>query len=190
MKRGILILPAFVFCFAVDGFAQTKPTHKTTRQQQAKSAVSSTKNKEKTSAAATLQGSDSLTSISANQAYGESSRPLSIADPTIRILNQRANGSNIQISSSGIVGMPNGAYGLLNGKLLLRPSTATSSGTLYGSGSVATGTTMMGVGTGANTPGLNGKNPYAGPGFWGTKLPLRNLPATGNNKAPDGFQKQ
>lgn len=190
MKRRLVIVPALLFCFAINGLAQTKPAPKTATQQPVKSAASSTKNKGRTTAAATLQGSDSLVTAAVNEADGESSRPLSIADPTIRLLNQRASGSNSQISSSGIVGMPNGAYGLLDGKLLLRPSTATSSGTPYGSGSVATGTTIMGIGTGANTPGLNGKNPYAGPGFWGTKLPLRNLPATGNNKATDGFQKQ
>lgn len=190
MKSGLVILPALFFCIAINGFAQTKPAPKTAAQQPVKSVAASTKNKARTTTVTTLQGSDSLASTTANEAYGESSRPLSIADPTIRLLNQRANGSNIQISSSGIVGMPNGAYGLLDGKLLLRLSTATSSGTPYGSGSVATGTTIMGVGTGANTPGLNGKNPYAGPGFWGTKLPLRNLPATGNNKAMNNFQKQ
>lgn len=117
-----------------------------------------------------------LRSSTANQAYG--SRSFYIADPTIRMLNQKARGKNVQISSSGVVGVPNGTYGFADGKLLLRQTTAPSSGTLYGSGAVGTGTTLMGVGAGANTPGLNGKNPYAGPWFWGSKLPLRNLPAS------------
>lgn len=110
-----------------------------------------------------------LSSTSANEAYSPSGGRFSIADPTINVLNQRASGSNVPVSSSGIVGMPKRTYGFAHGKILLRPTTATSSGTAYGSGAVGTGTTLMGVGTGENTPGTNGKNPYAGPWLWGTK---------------------
>src|ERR1700694_5823982 len=35
----------------------------------------------------------------------------SIADPSIRALNARANGADVQVSQSGIVGMPKSAYG-------------------------------------------------------------------------------
>jgi hypothetical protein len=115
----------------------------------------------------------SLTSTSANQAYAGSARRFSIADPTINILNERANGSNIPVGSSGIVGMPKSTYGFANGKILLRNTTAASSGTSYGSGAVATGTTITGIGTAENVIGVNGKNPYAGPWLWGSRPPIR-----------------
>lgn len=122
-----------------------------------------------------------LSSTSANKAYGLSVGRFSIADPTINVLNQRASGSNVPVSSSGIVGMPKRTYGFAHGKILLRSTTATSSGTAYGSGAVGTGTTLMGVGTGENTPGTNGKNPYAGPWLWGTK-PSTVPPSSGEVK--------
>src|SRR5687767_5266649 len=58
----------------------------------------------------------------------------SISDPTIIALNARANGADIKISNSGIVGMPKRAYGFGNGKLSFHSSAATSSGTITGSG--------------------------------------------------------
>lgn len=97
----------------------------------------------------------SFISASANKAYAAANPGLSIADPTINLLNERANGSNAAVSRSGIVGMPKSSYGFARGKLLLRSTTAPSSGTTYGSGAVATGTTIMGTGTGENTPGIN-----------------------------------
>ncbi|HEU4904439.1 MAG TPA: hypothetical protein VFT06_16650 [Flavisolibacter sp.] len=130
-----------------------------------------------------------LSSTSANEAYSPSRGRFSIADPAINVLNQRAGGNNVPVSSSGIVGMPKGTYGIANGKILLRPTTATSSGTAYGSGAVGTGTTLMGVGTGENTPGINGKNPYAGPWLWGTK-PSTLLPSSGTAKKKPADTKQ
>lgn len=55
--------------------------------------------------------------------------------------------------------MPKRKYGFANGKLLLRNTTAPSSGTMYGSGAVGTGTAIMGVGTGEAALGVNGKKP-------------------------------
>lgn len=113
-----------------------------------------------------------LASASDNQAYGNAPvRRFSIADPIINLLNQRAAGTHVPFRSSGIIGMPKGMYGFANGKIFLRSTTATSSGTAYGSGAVGTGTTIGGLGTSENVIGVNGKNPYAGPGLWGSKLP-------------------
>src|SRR5205809_5559398 len=42
-----------------------------------------------------------------------------IADPTVKALNARASGADVQISKSGIVGMPKRAYGFGNGHLTL-----------------------------------------------------------------------
>jgi hypothetical protein len=120
--------------------------------------------------AKTTEQTVSLVANSENNAYGTApARRFSIADPTINALNQQAAGNTRIVSPSGVVGMPKRAYGFANGKILLRPTTAPSSGTVYGSGSVGTGTTIMGVGAGENALGVNGKNPYAGPSLWGSK---------------------
>lgn len=117
----------------------------------------------------------SLMAVGENEAYGTApARRFSIADPTINALNQQAAGNTKIVSPSGVVGMPKRAYGFANGKILLRPTTAPSSGTVYGSGAVGTGTTIMGVGAGENALGVNGKNPYAGPSLWGSKAAVDN----------------
>jgi hypothetical protein len=117
-----------------------------------------------------------LTTTSANKAYNNTANRLTIADPTINALKQNAAGGNVQISKSGIVGMPRGTYGFANGKILLRTTTATSSGAGYGSGAVATGSSINSLGTSESTIGVNGKSPYAGPWLWGSKLPVYNVP--------------
>ena len=118
----------------------------------------------------------SFNSISSYQAYGTpAARPFSIADPTINALRQQAGGNTTLVSSSGIVGMPRRSYGFANGKILLRNTTATSSGTTFGSGAVGTGTTLLGSGTGENAISVNGKSPYAGTSLWGSRLPQQGL---------------
>jgi hypothetical protein len=127
----------------------------------------------------------SLTSISSNEAYDAAAgNRFTIADPTINALKLQAFGESPIVSPSGIVGMPRRAYGFSNGKILLRPTTSRSSGTLYGSGAVGTGTSMMGVGTGERAVGVNGKNPAFGTSLWGSKSPVRNLPPSYRN-TPD-----
>ena len=122
--------------------------------------------------------SGTFNSISSNQAYATpATRPLSIADPTINALRQQAAGNTVLVSPSGIVGMPKRSYGFANGKILLRNTTATSSGTLDGSGAVGTGTTLLGIGAGENALSVNGKSPYAGTSLWGSRLPIRNVTA-------------
>jgi hypothetical protein len=117
-----------------------------------------------------------LSSISANQAYGTTQGQLSISDPTIRGLNEQAAGSTGVVSPSGIVGMPRRAYGFNNGRILLRKTTSLSSGTSFGSGAVGTGTSLLGVGAGENAIGVNGKNPHAGPSLWGSRVPYQYQP--------------
>jgi hypothetical protein len=92
---------------------------------------------------------------------------LTISDPTINALNARANGSDVQVSKSGIVGMPKRAYGFANGRLVLNSSGATSSGTITGSGAVGTGSSLGSIGSNGPAIGLNGKSPYAGSSMWG-----------------------
>lgn len=100
---------------------------------------------------------------------------LKIADPAIRIFNERANGYDTTVSHSGIIGVPKRAYGIANGHIVFRSSSATSSGTITGSGSVGTGSSPGSMGMGAQVQGVNGKSPYAGPGMWGTKVAGKEL---------------
>jgi hypothetical protein len=93
---------------------------------------------------------------------------LQISDPVIRTLNQRANGANTPIDFREFMGVGRGTYGVANGQILLRPNGATTSGGITGSGAVGTGSTPGGVGVHGTALGVNGKNPYAGPGMWGT----------------------
>src|SRR5215207_5259358 len=103
-----------------------------------------------------------LTSTSANNTFKleQTTNRFQIADPTIRALNARANGADIQISPSGIVGVPKGTYGFANGRLSLYPNGSTSIGTTTGSGTLGTAI------------GVNGKSPFTGTGPYGTRVPL------------------
>lgn len=90
-----------------------------------------------------------------------------IADPVVRTLNERANGATTT-DFKEFMGVGRGTYGVANGRILLRPNGATTSGGITGSGAVGTGSTPGGVGTHGVSLGVNGKNPYAGPAIWGT----------------------
>lgn len=116
-----------------------------------------------------------LTSTSTNKAFAnrQSATPrFSIADPIIGALNAKAGGNPIEISSSGIVGVPKGTYGFAHGKIILYPSGATSSGTSTGSGSVGTGTGPGSIGMFGPAIGVNGKSPFTGTGSYGVRIPL------------------
>jgi hypothetical protein len=167
MRQTLILFLIIIMGFQASSFAQAN--RRTTAKQQSVKSKRAVAEHNSGSRQMAREDSVVLSSSSTHEAYRPSGGRFSIADPTITVLNQRANGNNVPVSSSGIVGMPKGTYGFANGKILLRPTTATSSGTAYGSGAVGTGTTLMGVGAGENTPGINGKNPYAGPWLWGTK---------------------
>ena len=118
--------------------------------------------------------SNTMTSTGTYNAYGNSrlgSGQFIIADPTVRMLNERAaTGNSLQIEGSGILGVPKIAYGIANGHIIFRTSGAPTFGTWTGSGAVGTGSNPGPIGTNGNAIGVNGKNPYAGPGIYG--LPL------------------
>jgi hypothetical protein len=105
----------------------------------------------------------------------------SIADPLVRSLNQRAGGNPVRISSSGIVGMPRMAYGLAHGRIMLRSTYATTSGTSTGTPSVGTGSTLSTIGSTGRFIGLNGKSPDAGSAMWGNARGLINPYSSKNN---------
>jgi hypothetical protein len=115
-----------------------------------------------------------LTSTSTNNAFAnrQSATRFSIADPIIGALNAKANGNDVKISSSGIVGVPKGTYGFAHGKIIFYPSGATSSGTSTGSGSVGTGTGPGGISMFGPAIGVNGKSPFTGTGAYGVRIPL------------------
>lgn len=92
-----------------------------------------------------------------------------IADPVTRALMEGTNGADIR-KNSEIAGVSKRAYGFANGFIMLRSSGAATSGTVTGSGSVGTGTTPGTAGMHGASIGVNGKNPYAGVGIWGTAL--------------------
>ena len=108
---------------------------------------------------------------------------LTISDPIIRSLNARANGADIKINKSGIVGMPKSAYGFANGHITLATTGATTSGTQTGSGVVATGTSLGTFGSAGPALEVNGKSPYAGVNMWGNAMNLTILKLDTSSRA-------
>lgn len=126
--------------------------------------------KNKTKSAVVLSTTNSYSAKTSSPVL--TNKKLSISDPTILALNARANGSDIKISNSGIVGMPKRAYGFGNGKLSFNSTAATSSGTITGSGIVGTGSSLGSIGSYGPGTGLNGKSPQAGSAMWGNATGL------------------
>jgi hypothetical protein len=91
-----------------------------------------------------------------------------ISDPVVRTLNNRANGNLETIDFREFMGYGRGTNGFKHGHILLRPTGSTTSGGITGSGTVGTGSSLGNVGVHGVAVGVNGKNPFAGPGMWGT----------------------
>lgn len=144
----------------------------------------------------TTRGSTTvLNSMGSYKAYGSpgaAADRLQIADPTIRTLNERAFSRTVpEIEGSGIIGMPKLAYGVANGHILFRSTDAPTSGTSMGSGSVGTGTNVGPVGTAGHAIGVNGKNPYAGPGIYGLPITDENFTrASAEGARPKGIRRK
>src|SRR5690348_12199200 len=103
MKRAILLVLGVSLIIANDLFAQSSGSERKTANK------SGNQNKSANDSA----GSASVTFPAAsteNKAYGDPSRRLTISDPVINILNQRAAGNNFSANGSGIIGMPRSAY--------------------------------------------------------------------------------
>jgi hypothetical protein len=120
---------------------------------------------------------DTVFSLSSTGSYNaleerQSVARLQIADPIVKALKAKANGADIKIGSSGLVGVPKGTYGFANGKIAFYLGGATSNGTSTGSGSVGTGSSPGNIGSLGPAMGVNGKSPYAGNGAYGTRVPL------------------
>ena len=171
-----MLLGLFFICALLNAEAQSKSSKK--------KSVTKDKVEKKTNASSTKDTSAIvLNSTSSNSAYAASaSNRLTIADPTINVMNMRASGADIKFRNSPIAGMPKSTYGIANGKILLRNTTATTSGTVFGSGAVGTGTSIIGTGTSEATIGVNGKSPYAGTWLWGDRRPVYNVPVRDSAK--------
>jgi hypothetical protein len=92
----------------------------------------------------------------------------SVNDPIVRRLNERFYGTGNNIDFRKFMGIGRGTYGFKHGHITLKPNGSTTSGGITGSGSVGTGSSLGNVGVHGAAVGVNGKNPYAGPGMWGT----------------------
>jgi hypothetical protein len=176
MKNIVLCLAVLL---SLTSMAQTKKTQKkgtsTVKKNQAAS-------KKQTAAKSTGPKTYSLQSSGANKAYYNTSAAseinrLYIADPTIKTLNEKANGGDVKIGSTGIVGAPKGTYGFANGHILFYTTSSTSIGGITGSGAVGTGSNPGNFGSGGQVNGVNGKSPFAGPGMYGTRLPELTKPS-------------
>gem|GEM_PF-4664780 len=104
-------------------------------------------------------------------------RSFSIADPVVNHFQDRLSGRvQTETLERPVIGMPRMRYGVANGRLLFYNNSAPSSGGNTGSGSVGTGTSVGVMGSSGNTSGVNGKNPYAGPGIYGNRVIGRERP--------------
>ncbi|RYY90653.1 MAG: hypothetical protein EOO15_01655 [Chitinophagaceae bacterium] len=108
---------------------------------------------------------------SAQSAFGSSSGRLVIADPFVTLYNGRAAGT---IPLTGTVrpipNIPKLRYGVANSRILFYNTTSPTTGGITGSGTVGTGSSVGNVGTSGAATGVNGKNPYAGPGIYGNRV--------------------
>jgi hypothetical protein len=174
MKKLILCI-GIIFCVGASS-AQSVQKKSTTKKQGSNAIAKQNSKKLATQQTAT----NTTTYLSANNSYAAKANPTSvsvssrygIADPTINALTARANGADVRIGKSGIVGMPKRAYGFANGHLALFTTGATSSGTITGTGAVGTGSSLGSIGSFGPSIGLNGKSPYAGATMWGNATGL------------------
>lgn len=178
MKQVVLCV-SLLLSMVLGAAAQTKGKTgmKTQQVSQSKSVINKTSSKKNLSNKNSRTDAPTvLNSTGTYKAYGNSNTEagqLRIADPVIKTLNERAAApAEADVLGSGIIGMPKLTYGIANGHILFRTTDAPTLGTGTGSGSVGTGTNVGSVGAAGNALGVNGKNPYAGPGIYG--LPVTN----------------
>jgi hypothetical protein len=197
--KQVIVCAGFLLLGALGAEAQTKAKTEAKKGQVTKNANVAKKSQIKKSPDNNLntKGANTtvLSSTGSYSAYGtpavEAGR-LQISDPTIRTFNERAfSRTTPAIEGSGIIGMPKLAYGVANGHILFRSTDAPTSGTSTGSGSVGTGTNVGPVGTAGNAIGVNGKNPYAGPGIYGLPIEDENFTRASTEGArPKGIRRK
>ncbi|MDB5253461.1 MAG: hypothetical protein JWP27_2630 [Flaviaesturariibacter sp.] len=141
-----------------------------------------TKQKGRTAARSTARGAmvrDTVVALTSTVAYPARGAALpaqpaiadpTIADPTINTFNNRVFMGARLDNERAIIGLPKIRTGIANGHILFYPTSAATSGTTTGSGVVGTGTSIGNGGMNEAGIGVNGKNPYAGPGIYGTRV--------------------
>ncbi|RYD95507.1 MAG: hypothetical protein EOP50_07905 [Sphingobacteriales bacterium] len=130
------------------------------------------KQKAKTAAAAPRTERGSMEQSSSSAAFGPvATGRFTIADPFVTLYNGRASGAvPLTEPVRPIPNVPKLRYGVANGHLLFYNTTAPTSGGSTGSGAVGTGTSLGNMGTNGAATGVNGKNPFAGPGIYGNRV--------------------
>ncbi len=190
MKRVILCVSVFISLTTISAAQQVKHKNATSKHRGTGKATTAKRNTNSSNTATT----NVLTSSSSNSAYSNNATAnnLQIHDPVIRSLNEKANGRNVNIGGSGVMGMPKATYGVANGHLIFRQSDATTSGTSTGSGAVGTGSSPGPMGTSGAVMGVNGKSPYAGPGIYGAGVTGAGVDIKGGNSdtRPANIKKQ
>jgi hypothetical protein len=162
MKRLIMCVTAGCLWIGI-------ATAQNTKKRVGSGRTTKTAAKQAAAPARSLDTTVNLTSSGAYQARAAATR-LYIADPTIRTFNNRVfSGAHID-GEKAIIGIPKLQTGVAHGHILFYPTSSATLGTNTGSGTVGTGTSLGNVGTGERVIGVNGKNPYAGPGMYGTRF--------------------
>ena len=178
IMRQMIWCALVIFLLAQTAIAQTHRKKIVARKQQTVS-VHNKLNKNQSLNALQANSSYILSNNSSHNAYANkitSTAPsqFKISDPLIIALNERANGANVKVSSSGIVGISKHNYGFANGHIILHTTGSTTTGTSTGSGAVGTGTSLGTFGSTGQGVEVNGKSPYAGAGMYGTERGMLN----------------
>lgn len=162
MKKWIWTLGIAGICCS-SAMAQSAPKKKAAAKQ--------TQTVAKKVATAMADTSFTLISSGSNNALQETARTnYTIADPTIQTFNTRVFTNTIPDNEKAIIGIPKIQTGVGHGRILFYPTASATSGTNTGSGTVGTGSSLGNVGTNGAGMGVNGKNPYAGPAIYGTRV--------------------
>lgn len=121
-----------------------------------------------------------LQSTSANEAKAPvAERSFSIADPVVNFYNGRVAGTiRDNDVDRPVIGMPRLRNGVAHGHLLFYNTTSPNMGGNTGSGSVGTGSSTGSIGTSGAASGVNGKNPFSGPGMYGNRVQGTGRPVT------------
>jgi hypothetical protein len=109
-------------------------------------------------------------SVNNSNAYAAPSVQYRIFDPVVLGMNKKVNGHTIPPDLNAVDVMPKGTYGLANGRIILMPSGARTSGGITGTGGIGTGTSIGIMSTNGPAMQVNGKNPYAAPGIYGDRM--------------------
>jgi hypothetical protein len=159
-----IILAALLFVFGSGVSAQQSKQKKLTRTPHAVQPDT------KVDKAAQNTSLISLNSTSANEAFAERSpvNSFHIADPTIKWFNQIYDYRHPD--GNAVIGVPKLSNGIAHGRIIFYPTHSGGSGSFTGTGSVGTGTSIGSIGTSGSVSGVNGKNPYAGPGIYGSRV--------------------